>query len=326
MCNTCSKSSLLEDTRCRRHSIGWLTGFICILLVWGSLVEVSTRLLVLKASRIEARVVAEHRLAVLPSPPGKHTALFLGNSLLNADIDFDNLRQELGSTVEVRRFVVEQTGYWDWYYGMRRLLAEGARPDVIVLVLGRHDLLSSTIRGDYFANRLMSTMDVLRVASDLKLHPTTTVNLLAANLSTFYGLRSEVRKVLLGRLMPDVPGFVHRLTTVRGTSISPEELAGIGGERLAALDALTKGRHIQFVFILVPEPQSDESMVSPFRAIAGRIGVPVVLALHNGQMAPSEYSDGFHMNRLGCLKYTDALIPEMRKIMDQYGPANDGRR
>ena len=313
MHNIHNESTSLEHGGSSRHSMRWFFGFSGALRVWGGLIEGSARLLLPKMSRIEARVVSEHRLAVQPPPHGKPMALFLGNSLMNADVDFDRLRQGVGSMVEIRRFVVESTGYWDWYYGIQRLLAEGAQPDVIVLVIGRHDLLSRTVRGDYFANRLMRAGDVLKVGSDLKLHPTATANLLAANLSTFYGLRSEIRKVLMGRLLPDVPVFVHKLTTIRGAHISPEELAKIGGERLASLNALAKAHHIRFIFVLAPEPRSNEVMVAPLRTVAGQIGVPLVLAMHNGQMAPCEYSDGFHMNGQGAIKYTEALIPEIRK-------------
>jgi hypothetical protein len=300
-----------------RCSFKWSLFLIGTILVGGLMVEWSARLLIPRMSKIEARVVREYEAAILPPMPRHPLVLFLGNSLMNAAVDFNRLKQRVGSEVDIRRFVVEGTGYWDWYYGIRRLYIDDARPDVIILMLGRHDIVSNTVRGDYFANRLMATRDIFSVASDVKLHPTVTANLLAANLSTFYGLRSEVRKVLLGKLMPDVPVLIHQLTMVRGGCITSEELASVGGERLKALNSLASQHHTRFIFILVPEPLSNEGMVKPLKQMAERVGVPLVLTFHNGGMLASEYSDGFHMNEQGAEKYTDSLVPEIRKLLDE---------
>jgi hypothetical protein len=56
-------------------------------------------------------------------------------------------------------------------------------------------------------------------------------------------------------------------------------------------------------------------MVAPLKTFACQTGVHVVLALHNGKMDVSEYNDGHHMNRKGAIKYTDALVPEMRQLL-----------
>lgn len=289
-----------------------------MMIAWGGAMELGARLLIPKISRIESRVVAERRLAVAPPAIGKTNVLLLGNSLLNADVDLEALRAGMGSAFLIRRFVVEQTGYWDWYFGIRRLLDEGARPDVIILMLGRHDLLSDSIRGDYFAHRLMGTRDVFRVASDLKLHPTTAANLLAANLSAFYGLRSEIRKVLMGKLMPDVPLFIHNLTMTHGGETSPLELSSRGCSRLSALKATCAEHQARLVFILAPEPRSNEPIVAPFKEAMAACDVSVVLAMQGGQLKEAEFTDGYHMNQKGARRYTEALVPELEKIYDKH--------
>ena len=84
----------------------------------------------------------------------------LGNSLLNAGIRFDEAHALLLPEIDARRLMVFDTTYYDWYYGIRRLYAEGVRPDVVILVLTPRQLTISKIRGNYFAYHLMRMADV----------------------------------------------------------------------------------------------------------------------------------------------------------------------
>jgi len=52
----------------------------------------------------------------------------LGNSLLLEGVEFPGLSRDLRPEIEARRFVVDNTSYLDWYYGIRSLLRRGARP------------------------------------------------------------------------------------------------------------------------------------------------------------------------------------------------------
>ena len=61
--------------------------------------------------------------------------LIVGNSLLLDGVDISALDEKLRPEHRVTRFVVENTSYLDWYYGLRRLFREGARPKVLVLAL-----------------------------------------------------------------------------------------------------------------------------------------------------------------------------------------------
>jgi len=87
-----------------------------------------------RLSRTEQRVKDEYHaaLALRESTP---TVLFVGNSLLLANVDLSVVGPALQPRWQSRRLAVESTSYADWYFGLRRLFAEGARPDTVVLML-----------------------------------------------------------------------------------------------------------------------------------------------------------------------------------------------
>src|SRR5271168_369303 len=93
--------------------------------------EAATRVGFTRVSAIESRTYTEYRGAL--AVRGSKSVLLLGNSLLLEGVDLDRLRALLQPEMTPRRFVIEQTNFPDWYYGIRRLLAEGSRPDRIVL-------------------------------------------------------------------------------------------------------------------------------------------------------------------------------------------------
>ena len=310
-------TTTLQSITPHRRGIWWSLGFIGLLFTGGLVLETGVRLLIPRMSRVEARTIREYQAALRPPNPSKTLVLCIGNSLMNAGVQFDQLQQGLGASIEVRRFLVEQTGSWDWFYGIRRLFSDGAKPAAVILMIGPHDLIAPGVRGDYFAYRLMRTKDIFDVASRLRLHPTVAANMFAANLSAFYGLRSEIRKVFLGRLMPDLPVLTHKLTTIRGPVIPPTELANIGSERLKKLDSVAKENQTRFIFVLIPGPHAVPEFAAPLQTAAGASGIPVVLACHNGQILPTDYSDGHHMNAQGATKYTDSLIPILSNLLNE---------
>ena len=93
--------------------------------------------------RVPQRADDRHRTA----SDGRTHVLVVGNSLLDEDVRFDRLHDALAARWDARRFVVEQTFYYDWYYGLKRLYREGARPDVVVLMLSHETVASHRDRG-----------------------------------------------------------------------------------------------------------------------------------------------------------------------------------
>ena len=110
-----------------------------------------------------------------------------GNSLLLEGLDLPRAQQALASRYSVSRFVVEQTQYLDWYYGIRRLLAEGARPSILVMTLPTGHLISDGTRGEYFAHYQMQAGDIVEVARAANLDMTTASNFWFANWSEWLG-------------------------------------------------------------------------------------------------------------------------------------------
>src|SRR4051812_45762801 len=108
----------------------------CVTVVLG--IEAVARVGFDRMSRIQRRTVDEYQAARTighgPATDQKQL-LLVGNSLLEEDVRFEDLRAALFPRWNTRRFVAEQTFYIDWYYGMKRLFRVGARPDVVVLML-----------------------------------------------------------------------------------------------------------------------------------------------------------------------------------------------
>ncbi len=186
----------------RRATVWLIAG--CLLIALG--MEVSARVGLDRASRIQRRMVQEYVAARAIGQDGTsgHHVLVVGNSLLDEGVQFDRLRTALESRYDARRYMVEQTVYYDWYYGLKRLYREGARPDIVVVMLGTGHWLSANIRGDYSAQYMMSVADLPSAARDLEMHPTQATGFLFAGVSKFWGARVEMRNFVLGRLMPDV--------------------------------------------------------------------------------------------------------------------------
>ena len=61
-------------------------------------------------------------------------------------------------------YPIEDTTYLDWAYGLRRLLAGGSRPSVVVMCISAKHLLSDATDGEGFAYFLMRLRDLPEVA------------------------------------------------------------------------------------------------------------------------------------------------------------------
>src|SRR5208282_3982954 len=110
-----------------------------------------------RVGSVQGRLDREHSRAdeIKPVPGGPVPVLSVGNSLMQKGINFKLLNQNLHPEFAVTRYVVEDTNYFDWYYGLRRLFREGARPKVVILFLNARQLLAPSVQGDAFAELLM---------------------------------------------------------------------------------------------------------------------------------------------------------------------------
>jgi hypothetical protein len=195
---------------------------------------------------------------------------------------------------------------------MRRLYADGARYDAFAIFLTPRQLIGTGVRGDSFGYRLMLASDIGRVARDAGLDRTAASSMLFANFSAFYGLRAELRKVLLGRLFPELPALMIRITNSRGGPLTNQEIYRGAGERLRAYQELAAAQHSRIILVL--PPQVEPEGVTSTNLAAREAGITVV-SVPQSLTGPSDFRDGFHLNAGGARKYTDGLIPALARAL-----------
>jgi hypothetical protein len=294
----------------------WLLVLGCVAVALAA--EAAARIGLDRASRIQRRMVEEYqdaRAIGQDGVPGPHV-LIVGNSLLDEGVQFDRLREALASHYDARRYMVEQTVYYDWLYGLKRLYREGARPDIVVVMLGTGHWLSPNIRGDYSAQYMMSTADLPLVARDLGMHPTQATGLMFAGLSKFWGARVEMRTFVLGHLLPDFGRLMNTTSVVDRKPLVDEEVAPVLSERVARMRGLADEYGSQLVLLVPPVLNPDDGS-SGLMTAAAEHQVPVLRPVTSGSFGAQLYRDGFHLNETGAALFTDRLIPALQLQLAQ---------
>jgi hypothetical protein len=310
-------STASETTRLRRAT--WMLVAGCLAVA--ALMEVSARVGLDRASKIQRRMVQEYASARAIGQDGafgRHV-LVVGNSLLDEGVEFDRLRAALDPGFDTRRYMVEQTVYYDWLYGLRRLFREGARPDAVVVMLGIGHWLSPTIRGDYSAQYMMSASDLPRVARDLRMHPTQAAGLLFAGVSKFWGARAEMRTFVLGHLMPDLGSFMNFSSVVDRRPMRDDDNVPVLQQRIARMRDELAAHGTRLILLVPPVLNPDDGSKGLMRA-AGTVGVPVLRPVASGTFGAELYRDGFHLNGSGAALFTQRLIPVLGEILDAQAP------
>jgi len=276
-------------------------------------VEFVTRLGFDRISRLQRRIWEERRQALrISSNPGRPTILVAGNSLVEAAIDVPMLRQALGPSTDIHRYIVEQTTYFDWYYGLRRMFREGMRPAYVLIGFPASNLNSSAIRGDYSAYYLFDARGVIDYARAQRLDLTTSSSLLFAHYSSFYATRAEIRAFLMGKTFPAYGAALHNLTVRPAPPDTEEHVAWLATPRLRALDELTRGYGAKLIFVVIPTGQPGEQGI----VTAGKnSGTAALLPLPTGTLNASDFADGFHLNARGRAIFTKALAGELETYL-----------
>lgn len=296
----------------------WVLLAGCVLVACAA--EGTARFLLDRVSKIQRRTADEYARAqtIGTDPCGRKHVLLVGNSLLLEDVRFDRVRAALADDWDARRFVIEQTFYYDWYYGLRRLFREGARPDVVVVMLSSRQWIRSDVRGDYTAHYLIDRADLLDAARELNLNATQTTNLVVANTSKFWGARAEMRNFLLGRMMPDLGALMNFSSVVDHNTLMAEEVEPIAAERIARLTELTDSYGARLI-LLMPvtlDTGKGTGWLGILQA-AERKRVTALMPAPSGTFGRDMYRDaGFHLNPTGAAAFTEMLIPELHKTLD----------
>ena len=205
-----------------------LLGIIAVLLVS---FEIATRIVIERKSKVQRTVNAEYldAIGIRRSLSGPKQLLVIGNSLVGYGIAFGELQKRLPPRWQAHEYWIYNTNYDDWYFGLRRLFADGSRPDVVAIVFAAMHWNASGIRGDYSSQYLFQTRDIPSVSARLDLDRTATASLLFSRFSKAYALRSEVRKVLLDLLMPDLPQMYSLFKPVRRVTLGTRRLRRLPG-------------------------------------------------------------------------------------------------
>jgi hypothetical protein len=296
---------------------------LTLLVLFVAALEIGTRRVAGPSSRIERRVLGEFHAseALRPGPPGgPKTALVVGNSLLLFGLDMDALQSQVGANWRTQRFVIESTAFTDWYFGLRRLFAEGTRPDAVLLVLAPLDFAHNGTRGDYTARYLMRPADLPQLISAAHVHPTVGSGYLLARYSYFYALRAELRKQVSLAIFPGLRQMLAMLVPKRGESEpgagASTKLEAMLGERAAALAELSRTSGVPITVVLPPSGADPKIAPEEQRVLnaLGKAGVPASLPWSSAQTVEALYSDGFHLNDEGRRQFTSRFAAMMQSF------------
>jgi hypothetical protein len=300
------RSFISNSNRVRRRHVAVL---LALVVAFCAAVELTTRVGYDRVSRIQRRTAAEYAAAVRAGGTG--STLLLGNSLLDDGVDLDDLRRRLGPGVRAGRFVVESSTYFDWLYGLRHLFGRGARPRTVVLVMSARQWLTTATRGEVTAGLMVDRRDLTRLAADVGLDNTKTSNLAFASVSNYYANRAEIRKWLLGRVVPGLDALSPRFAPPAPPLPSGELAGRQAGPRLTAIRDLCEGHGARLVVVVPPTGTGPEGGVDGIVEAGARAGVAVLVPVAEGRLSAEHYRDGFHLNELGRAVFTEALASQL---------------
>ena len=292
------------------HAVVFLAGVLVLLAA----VEAGARLFVHRISRIEGRVAAEYQAALRihanSHPPRQ--LLMVGNSLLEESVPAALLRPDWLQGWQATRFPIEKTSTLDWIYGLPRLYQDGCQPDAYGLVMSPAFLTGANFsRGEYSALYLLRLRDLVAISGELQLHPTRIASLGLGIYSKFFALRTDIRKVLLGRALPGMAGLAALLVG-RGPD-RPMEQEEYYRQALPRLQAIRKtaaqaGSRIVLI-IHPPSPFIAEDGTAAVLRAARDAGVEAVAPDPASRFSQSDFRDSQHLNETGARKFIQSIGP-----------------
>jgi hypothetical protein len=299
-----------SNAKLTRFTIALLSTALALLIV----VEAINVLGFDRISKVERRESAQ-RKALLSvkdeqAHPPYHMAV-LGNSLMLEGLDVEVLADQLKGDAEPVPYLVLATDYYDWYFALKRLFAEGMRPRYILLGLSPNQLMSNRTRGEYAAQYLFQTGDLFEVAQKTHMDATTASSFMLSHVSKYYGTRQITRGYILKELLPGVAELLHAtLGVFRDPTVPSDAILTVGADRLKALNALCNANGAQFMLVVPPTYQLGAETI----AQAGKdSGVQVFVPVKTGTFDSSYFqADGFHLNQRGAAIFSKQLAAELQ--------------
>lgn len=260
-----------------------------------------------------ARISQQYSQALEARPAGAAepaSVLMVGNSLLLHGVEMERLQAMTSSNMRIYPILLEQTGYYDWYYGLRRLFRQGAKPDVVIVGVGVNYFLENGVRPDYTPMVFFDARDTLAVASDLKLDHTATSNLLLAHSSTFWDTRGAIRTQVLSHVVPHLQNLFSLINPKPAIPEEPQ-FAEIAIPRLQKLHELCQANGAKLI-LLVPPTLSSEGAIDRMSRAARAARVDVSVPVDPATLSARFYQpDGMHLNHEGADVFTSALAKDL---------------
>lgn len=310
-------TSSSEERGSKRSYTGAIACTLAALVLLLGCFEASIRFGFSRVSRIESRTLKDKAaaLAVRHQGESRPSILLLGNSLLLEALDYGRLRAAMQPKADPTRFVIEQTTWFDWYFGIRRLFAEGVRPDRMVLCLNIDQLIGDRILGDYSAFYLIQTSDIWQAGRAAGYSLTRTSNLFFARYSLGFAGLNNFRNFVLNKVSPSYGEALHDLRfAARPVGEKNSGVLEKSRVRLAELRSMCAEVHTRCDILippgLFPEGETDERELVE----AGKLtGITVFIPVPVNAWGREMFRDGFHVTPAAAGTFTDLLASALQR-------------
>ncbi len=289
---------------------------LCVL--YCGVVELAARYVLPRTSQVYRRIEAERSGALHLAPSGgRQAVLFIGNSLFERGLDVPLLQQQLPGCI-VRRYVISDTWFLDWYYGLKTLYAKGSRPQVVVIGLTERQLLAQKIEGNLSTYLLVRNGDVLSLGRELRKDNSGISNLYFANVSAFFGRSTGFRKWLLTKVVPDIDSLAPAIRPAGRPLPGAATAAAQATERLRAMDKLCKENGSRLILVIPPTPdRNSDGMVATIEEAGRSAGVLVLVPARPGVMPVNIFRDGAHLTESGAVQFTTLLSADLNQVIPE---------
>ena len=295
-----------------------MTFLLAAMFLYICALEVTTRLVFPRINHIWRILQADHLTAISlhPSEQNAATLLMVGNSYLEVGVNRDNLQREIAPAYSIAYLPMSGTSYLDWYFGLRKLFAEGSRPSVVGVCLSTRDLISDTTYGGSFAHTLMLRSDLLRVKKESHLDNTMASDYFFDSLSSWMGHRAEIHNWLLRRVGPEINDLVAYLKPKNQPLPPSDVIVAKALPRLRMLNELSQQNGARF-FLLIPPTMDVQDASKEIQQAAAKEGILVLLPFQHAELPESAFLDGAHLNPQGAALFTERLGPALLQSLYQ---------
>lgn len=281
--------------------------------------EVTTRLAFPRINHIWRTLQSDQLTAISLHPWAQQrsaTMLMVGNSYLEVGVNRDNLRREIAPTYSIAYLPMSGTSYLDWYFGLRKLFAEGSRPAIVGVCLSTRDLLSDATYGESFAHALMLRSDLFRVKRESHLDNTMATDYFFDSISSWMGHRAEIHNWLLRKAAPGINDLVQYLKPQNQPLPPSDAILAKALPRLRKLNELSQQYGARF-FLLIPPTMDVQDASKEIQQAAAKEGILVLLPFQHAELPETAFIDGAHLNPQGAQLFTERLGPALLQSLYQ---------